>query len=183
MAAAVANLQRRVRVSPARLKRTAERTLRSLGRAGRDVHVTVVDDAAIRRLNARWMGTRRSTDVLAFDLDAPGPSRLLGEVVVSADTAKRQAGLVRVAVALELDLLVIHGLLHLAGYDDREPRAARRMHERARKILADAGRRAPSRFWAGLLDQASRSPIGGEGRNSSRAARFGRRGEGGVGEG
>jgi len=108
------------------------------------------------------MGTRRSTDVLAFDLDAPGPSRLLGEVVVSADTAKRQAGLVRVAVALELDLLVIHGLLHLAGYDDREPRAARRMHERARKILADAGRRAPSRFWAGLLDQASRSPIGGE---------------------
>ena len=116
--------------------------------------------------------------MLAFDLDAPGPSRLLGEVVVSADTAKRQAGLVRVAVALELDLLVIHGLLHLAGYDDREPRAARRMHERARKILADTGRRAPSRFWAGLLDQASRSPIGGEGRNSSRDARFGRRGEG-----
>jgi probable rRNA maturation factor len=156
MAAAVANLQRRVRVSPARLKCTAERTLRSLGRAGRDVHVTVVDDAAIRRLNARWMGTRRSTDVLAFDLDAPGPSRLLGEVVVSADTAKRQARVVRVAVALELDLLVIHGVLHLAGYDDREPREARRMHERARKILADAGRRAPARFWDGLLEPRPR---------------------------
>jgi len=98
------------------------------------------------------MGTRRSTDVLAFDLDAPGPSRLLGEVVVSADTAKRQAKLVRVAVALELDLLVIHGLLHLAGYHDHEPRAARRMHERARKILAEAGRQAPSRFWDGLLE-------------------------------
>jgi len=152
MGAAVANLQRRVRISPARLKSTAERTLRALGRAGRDVHVTVVNDAAIRRLNARWMGTRRSTDVLAFDLDAPGPSRLLGEVVVSADTAKRQAKLVRVAVALELDLLVIHGLLHLAGYDDHEPRAARRMHERARKILAEAGRRAPLRFWDGLLE-------------------------------
>jgi hypothetical protein len=73
---------------------------------------------------------------------------------------------------------VIHGLLHLAGYDDREPREARRMHERARKILADAGRRAPSRFWDGLLEQTSLSPVGGEGRNSSRDARFGRRGEG-----
>src|SRR6266516_5938557 len=133
MAAAVANLQRRVRVSPARLKRTAERTLRSLGRAGRDVHVTVVDDAAIRRLNARWMGTRRSTDVLAFDLDVPGPSRLLGEVIVSADTARRQARQAGVPVALELDLLVVHGLLHLAGWDDHEPREARLMHERARE--------------------------------------------------
>src|SRR5437660_12775675 len=162
MAAAVANLQRSVRVSPARLKRTAERTLRSLGRAGRDVPVTGVDDAAIRRLNARWMGTRRSTAVLAFDLDAPGPSRLLGEVVVSADAARRQAGLVRVAVALELDLLVIHGLLHLAGYDDREPRAARRIHERARKILADPGRRARPRVWTRRLERARRCPPVGE---------------------
>jgi probable rRNA maturation factor len=169
MAAAVANLQRRVRVSPARLKRTAERALRSLGRAGRDVHVTVVNDSAIRRLNARWMGTRRSTDVLAFDLDAPGPSRLLGEIVVSADTAKRQAGVVRVPVALELDLLVVHGLLHLAGYDDHEPREARRMHERARKILIDAGRRAPSRFWDGLLDQRT-LPLREAGRRSSRTS-------------
>src|ERR1700716_3607632 len=152
MAAAVANLQRRVRVSPARLKRTAERTLRSLGRAARDVHVTVVDDAAIRRLNARWMGTRRSTDVLAFDLEAPGPSRLLGEVVVSADTAKRQARLGRVGRDLGLALPVIPRLLPPARADDGEPREARRMHERARKILAAGGRQAPSRFWAGLRE-------------------------------
>lgn len=152
MPAAVANRQRRVRVLPARLKRTVERALRALGRADRDVHVTVVDDPAIRRLNGRWRGSRKRTDVLAFDLAAPGPSRLLGEVVVSADTARRQAREVGVPVALELDLLVVHGLLHLAGYDDRDPAEARLMHERAREILAAEHRSVPSRLWAGLLE-------------------------------
>jgi probable rRNA maturation factor len=151
MAAAVSNRQRRIRVSTPRLRATAEAALRALGRADRDVHVSVVNDPAIRRLNSRYLRRRTATDVLAFDLDAPGPSRLLGEVIVSADTAKRQARHAGVPVALELDLLVVHGLLHLAGWDDHEPREARLMHERAREILAGAGRRAPARLWHGLL--------------------------------
>src|SRR6266545_3681998 len=151
MAAAVSNRQRRIRVSTPRLRATAEAALRALGRADRDVHVSVVDDAAIRRLNSRYLRRRTTTDVLAFDLDVPGPSRLLGEVIVSADTARRQARQAGVPVALELDLLVVHGLLHLAGWDDHEPREARLMHERAREILAETGRRAPSRLWNGLL--------------------------------
>lgn len=156
MAAAVANRQRRVRVSTARLRATAEAALRALGRADLHVDVTVVDDPAIRRLNARYLSRRRTTDVLAFDLEADfhatGPSRLMGEVIVCADTAKRQARRVSVPVALELDLLVVHGLLHLAGWDDHEPREARFMHEREREILAETGRRAPARLWNGLLD-------------------------------
>jgi probable rRNA maturation factor len=129
----------------------AESALSALGRADRDVHVSVVDDPAIRRLNARYLRRRATTDVLAFDLRAPGPSRLMGEVIVCADTARRQARQAGVPVALELDLLVVHGLLHLAGWDDHEPREARLMHERAREILAGAGRRAPRRLWHGLL--------------------------------
>ncbi len=151
MAAAVSNRQRRVRISTPRLRATAESALGALGRADRDVHVSVVDDAAIRRLNSRYLRRRTTTDVLAFDLDVPGPSRLLGEVIVSADTARRQARQAGVPVALELDLLVVHGLLHLAGWDDHEPREARLMHERAREILAGAGRHAPRRLWHGLL--------------------------------
>ncbi len=151
MAAAVSNRQRRVRISTPRLRATAESALGALGRADRDVHVSVVDDAAIRRLNSRYLRRRTTTDVLAFDLDVPGPSRLLGEVIVSADTARRQARQAGVPVALELDLLVVHGLLHLAGWDDHEPREARLMHERAREILSGAGRRAPRRLWHGLL--------------------------------
>ena len=156
MAAAVANRQRRVRVSTSRLRATAESALSALGRADRDVHVSVVDDPAIRRLNARYLRRRTTTDVLAFDLEADfhatGPSRLMGEVIVCADTARRQARRVGVSVALELDLLVVHGLLHLVGWDDHEPQEARLMHEREREILAASGRRAPPRLWNGLLE-------------------------------
>ena len=79
-------------------------------------------------------------------------SRLLGEVIISAETAARQAARLRIPVALEMDLLLVHGLLHLSGYDDHTPGAARIMHEREREILSHGRRRPlPSRMWAGLL--------------------------------
>ncbi len=153
MPVAVSNLQRRCRVSCRRLGAVARRALAALGRADREVHVTVVDDRRIRALNARYLGHRRATDVLAFDLAGPGPGRLWGEVIVSAQTAARQARQLRVPLAAELDLLVVHGLLHLAGYDDHAPGHARRMHRRAREILTGCGRRrGPPRLWAGLLE-------------------------------
>ena len=143
MPVVVSNLQGRVRVSLLRLRRTAEAALRALGRSDRELHVSVVGDREIRRLNARYLRRRTTTDVLAFDLEAPGPTRLLGEVIVSADTARRQAKRVGVSVALELDLLVVHGVLHLTGWDDHEPENARLMHKRARQILTRARRQAP----------------------------------------
>jgi probable rRNA maturation factor len=150
----VESRQRRVRVSLPRIRATARRTLRALGRSRFDVHVTLVDDPEMRRLHARYLGKRRATDVLAFDLAAPGPSPGLAEVVVSAETAARQARRLGVPIALELDLLVVHGLLHLSGYDDGTPSEAQRMHERERAIL-EAGRRGrrpiPDRLWTGLL--------------------------------
>lgn len=151
MAVELANLQRKVSISPRRIRRTAGRVLRELGRVGARVHLTFVDDALIRRLNARYLRHRRPTDVLAFPLDAPGPSRLWGEIVVSAETARRQARRLGIPVGLELDLLVVHGLLHLAGYDDGEPREARLMHQREREILQGGARVLPARLWTGLL--------------------------------
>lgn len=152
MPVSVRNLQRRIRLSTTRVGRTVAGGLRLLGRADRNVDVSLVDDAAIRRLNARYHHTDSRTDVLAFDLETPGPSALLGEVVISAETAARQAATVRVAVALEIDLLAIHGLLHLVGYEDGEPTEAGLMHERAREILARCvACPVPTRLWSGLL--------------------------------
>ena len=141
------------RVSTDRVRRTATRALAALGRRREDVHVTLVDEPTIRRLNARHLGARRATDVLAFNLEAPGPSALLGEVIVSVDTARRQARRHRVPLALEIDLLVVHGVLHLAGFDDAEPDGARQMHERERQILSTPRgvRPVPARLWTGLL--------------------------------
>src|SRR5262249_12835939 len=149
----VSNRQRRLRVSVARLARVAGSALSRLGHKARDLHVTVVGDREIGRLHERYLGARRPTDVLAFELSGPGPSRLLGEVIISADTALRQAERVGVTLAVELDLLVVHGLLHLVGYDDHTPGEARLMHERAHQILSRVRRRPPpARLFAGLLD-------------------------------
>ena len=148
MPAAIDNRQRRVPIAVSRLARAVARALAAVGRPGGTVEVAVVDDAEIRGLNARYRGIGRRTDVLAFPLEAPDAAgQLVGQIVVSADTARRQARRLHVPLALELDLLVTHGTLHLVGYDDRDPVEADLMHRRERDIL----RAAPERLWAGLL--------------------------------
>lgn len=134
-----------------RLVRAADRALAALGRPGGVVELLLVDDARIRALNAAFRGIRRRTDVLAFPLEIPEASPLVGQVVISVPTAARQARAVGVPLATELDLLVIHGVLHLVGWDDRDPVEAGLMHQRAREILSGAGRRVPDRLWRGLL--------------------------------
>jgi probable rRNA maturation factor len=148
MPAAIDNRQRRVPVPVPRLARAAVRALGALGRPGGRVEVTVVDDAEIRRLNARYRGIARRTDVLAFPLETPDAAeQLVGQIVISADAARRQARRLGVPLALELELLVTHGTLHLVGYDDRDPVEADLMHRRERDLLAHA----PARLWKGLL--------------------------------
>lgn len=150
-------------MSVPRLSALARRTLSALGRADREVHVTVVDDRRIRGLNARYLGKRTPTDVLAFNLEGPGASRLMGEVVISAETAARQARRLGVPLALELDLLLVHGLLHLVGYDDHDRLEARLMHERERDLLSRGRRRMNHRLWSGLLDGGAGVPMSARG--------------------
>jgi probable rRNA maturation factor len=158
MPVAVANRQRAVPVSSARLARAASRALAAVGRAAGDVDVLVVDDAEIRRLNARHRGVARRTDVLAFPLEAPGVAvPLVGQIVISAETASRQARRLEIPLATELDLLVTHGVLHLVGYDDRDPVEATLMHGREREILETGRRRLPAQLWQGLLQDPERT--------------------------
>jgi probable rRNA maturation factor len=148
MRAAVDNRQRQVPVRVQRLSRATRRALAAVGRPGGTLEVTIVDDAEIRRMNRRYRGIGRRTDVLAFPLETPDtPEQLVGQIVISAETARRQARKLGVPLALELDLLVTHGTLHLVGYDDRDPLEADLMHRRERDILRDA----PARLWRGLL--------------------------------
>jgi rRNA maturation RNase YbeY len=165
MPAAIDNRQRRVRIAVPRVARAAARALGAVGRPAGTIDVAIVDDPEIRQLNARYRGIGRRTDVLAFPLEAPdAPGQLVGQIVISADTARRQARRVGVSLALELDLLVTHGTLHLVGYDDRDPVEADLMHRRERDIL----RAAPERLWSGLLPR-----YGSTGRAEPRRSRTG----------
>jgi probable rRNA maturation factor len=151
MAVAVVDRQRTVALDVRRLRRAAKRTLAAVGRPAGDVDIDVVDDRAIRRLNRLHRGIERRTDVLSFPLEMPG-SPLVGQVVISAAAAARQAHRIGVPVALEMDLLVTHGILHLVGWDDRDPLEAHLMHRRERDILVSGDRAVPARAWRGLLE-------------------------------
>ncbi len=123
-----------------------------MGREGASVEIALVDDAEIRRLNRAFRGVTRRTDVLAFPLEVPeAAGRLVGQIVISRDTARRQARRLGVPLALELQLLVTHGVLHVIGYDDRDPVEAELMHRRERTILESGPERIPARLWTGLL--------------------------------
>lgn len=100
------------------------------------VSVALVNDECIRDLNRRFLGRDRATDVLAFPLgrDQPGA---WGEVVVSVDTARRQAQERNGDLGEELLLLAVHGTLHLLGRDDDTPEAWQGMMEEAREIVEE----------------------------------------------
>ena len=161
MAVLVDNRQTRIEVDEARLARAAGRVLADAGQTAGAVDVAVVDDGEIRRLNRTYRGVSRRTDVLAFPLETPGAAgELLGQVVISAETAARQARGLGVPCALELDLLVTHGVLHLLGYDDRDPVEAALMHRRERALLQRGQRRLPRRLWTGLLAPDAQDRVG-----------------------
>ncbi len=129
---AVQNRQR-IPVDLARIRRTARCALAALGAWDHEVSLTLVDDRTIRALNARYRGVPRRTDVLAFPLAGPAP--VLGEAIISVETARRQARALGHSLREELDLLCCHACLHLVGYDDRDRREARLMHAREMALL------------------------------------------------
>lgn len=83
------------------------------------VTVLLTSDAAIRNLNRRFRGKNKPTDVLSFPADsmAEGAERIAGDLAISIPTAKRQAVLQNHTLSTEIKVLMLHGLLHLAGYD------------------------------------------------------------------
>lgn len=101
------------------LRRVLAGALARLEVAGSEVHVLIGGDQRIRELNRTWRGVDDATDVLSFPDGDPLPEggRLLGEVVISLDTARRQAEEGRRSELRELQELALHGLLHLLGYD------------------------------------------------------------------
>jgi probable rRNA maturation factor len=117
-----------------------EQLLVALGEPGTSVSLTFVRDPEMRELNRAHRGKDAPTDVLSFPLfpdRAGAQERMLGDIVISVDTAARQASDYDAPLEREVQRLLIHGVLHLAGHDHIEPgeRAAMEAEERR---LADS---------------------------------------------
>ena len=132
-----------------RLGRSASTLLGALRLPQAELSLLLVSDPVMRRLNRDWRRRDRPTDVLSFSQQEGGggaPGGLLGDVVISLDTARRQARERRAPLHDELERLLIHGVLHLLGYDhERSREEARRMQRRERDLarrLADGWRAA-----------------------------------------
>lgn len=132
------NRQRKVRVNLPWLRRFAVTALGECLRHPahgetplprlREVEVTLVSDATIARVHRDFMDIPGATDVITFDH---------GEIVISTDTARTNAVQYGRTLQEELALYIVHGLLHLNGYEDKEPADAARMHRLQEGILAD----------------------------------------------
>lgn len=134
----VANLQQAVPVDRRRFRRAVRLVLREAGVVDAVVSLAVVDDATMRQLHRRFLGKDTPTDVLSFILEQD-QGMLEGEIVVGAETACRQASRYGWTAECELLLYVLHGALHLVGYDDRTPRKRALMFRRQSEYLARLG--------------------------------------------
>ncbi len=133
-------------VDPVSLEALARRVLQAEGAGPCELSVLVTDDETVRALNREYAGEDASTDVLSFSLregeefvGPPEGPQPLGEVVISWPTAERQVSERGAATEDELAHLLVHGVLHLLGYDHAEAEEERRMRSREEEVLGQAG--------------------------------------------
>ncbi len=131
MAISIRNSQKKVKLELRPIRQTVQKLLRLVDCRDRELSLLVVDDAAIQEINARYLGRNYPTNVISFafsegEFSGINP-QILGDIVISAETALRDADSGNLPLADEMDFLIIHGLLHLLGYnhetDNGEERA------------------------------------------------------------
>ncbi|PZR56067.1 MAG: rRNA maturation RNase YbeY [Candidatus Meridianibacter frigidus] len=128
------------------VKATAKTLLDALGERNSTLSLSLVDDREIQELNRAHRGFDKATDVLSFPLWSPGetrsqqhPERLLGDVVISVETARRQAAAYDAPLKDEVSRLLIHGLLHVMGHDHEEAEERERMQTEERRLAGAIG--------------------------------------------
>ena len=151
---AIASRQRKLRIDRRRLMRLARSVLRREQVAAAEISVAIVDDQEIHAVNRQFLHHDYPTDVISFLLECPsvetsspdklptsirrGAAKVIeGEVVISAETALRHAARFGTSPQHEVALYLVHGVLHLCGYDDQTPKEKRLMRRREAEALAD----------------------------------------------
>ena len=127
----IADRQKKARLSKAKIRRWSRRILNAAGRQEATLSLVFVEDREMRALHQRYLGKNSPTDVLAFGQKG----KLLGDVVISVETARRRAPEFGNRWDVELLLYLIHGILHLVGFRDSAPKEKRGMRGKEEEIL------------------------------------------------
>lgn len=147
------NQQKKVKFNLAKIRKIAQEAMKFEGLPeNSELSIVFCDDDFIQKLNCDFLGNNRPTDVLSFPIENeeldnanlpvhPGRGeaagvRLIGDIVISVETAFRQAEEFRHSISLEIVFLLIHALLHLTGYDHKKSADQMRMREREETICA-----------------------------------------------
>ena len=132
------------RVPSRSLQKIAQAILDAMGRTEAELSLALIGNAEMRRLNATYRKKDYPTDVLSFPIEAsPGMGALLGDVIISVDKAREQALERGCTEAEEIVTLLIHGIVHLLGYDHersaKDAQAMKRQESKIRRALCEQG--------------------------------------------
>jgi rRNA maturation RNase YbeY len=136
----IGNRQDNHRISEKKIRQTASVILSALDYPDAELSILIVDDQQIAQLNRQYLNRKGPTNVIAFCMRQGQFSditpNLLGDVVISADTAQREAQSAGISMQDRFDQLLIHGTLHLLGYDHENTEAeAHRMEKKTEELL------------------------------------------------
>ena len=161
----ISDTQSHLNVDPQALTRLVSSTLAAEGVNRATISIALVDNSTIHDLNRRHLGHDWPTDIITFPLSDPDEPILSGELVISAEMAATTADQAGIAPWDELALYVVHGLLHLTGYDDTDLEDRAMMRQRETAILALAGL---SNTYPAVTGAEHSEPAAGMGRESVR---------------
>jgi probable rRNA maturation factor len=130
MAIRIINRQKKIKLDTKRVRRSALKLLKELDCRDREVNILFTDDAGIREFNLNYLGKDKPTNVISFAMSEGEPCitgscehEVLGDIVISVETAERDGKKTGLALEHEIDFLMIHGILHLLGFDHVGSRA------------------------------------------------------------
>jgi len=133
----IQNLQSVAKIDKNKVIECAGYVLKAMGESDAELSLMLVNDMHIRNLNWKYRRNDSATDVLAFPMrDSRRLSGvILGDVVISVETAKREAKKRKKDLQDELDLYFVHGILHLLGYDDEKIRKRKKMKQKEKELM------------------------------------------------
>lgn len=141
MAISIQNQQKKVKIDRRRIRQVVQRLLHHTGCGDKEISLLFVDDDEIMEFNRNYLGRDYATNVISFSLlegefSGINPD-LLGDIVISVDTALRDAEKGGIPLEDELDFLLIHGLLHILGYDHENdnPEERERMNKKEQELF------------------------------------------------